>query len=264
MADLGAYQAAAANIYEPMKASEATQLGAVRDTTKNSLESQKGQVNTNYQDAIDQLTQSVEDQTGQINQLYSQRLGGNFSGLQGNDMGKLFSRANQQTTSIASTRANKLNEITTGQTNADINYAAGISSLTSKYQSLETQYAQGAYGDALKAEQEAQDRAQERARSQSNSDREYALSVAKFNQSSADAGKKGYGVAHTKSGGLNFNGPNGQPVTAAQYASVVGTTISELLGASQDPKDKQILKEISKGTSYDVLAKKYPYVFGGV
>lgn len=174
MADLGAYQAAAQQIYEPQKQAEATQLASVRDITKNSLEAQKGQVQTNYQDAINQLTQAVEDQTGQINQLYSQRLGGNFSGLQGNDMGKMFSRANQQTATIASTRANKLNEITTGQTNADIAYGAGYAALTPKYQSLETQYANEAYGSAVKSEQD-----------QANKDREYQLSVAKYYSSAA-------------------------------------------------------------------------------
>lgn len=176
MADISAYQAAAKSIYEPQKQAEVNSLTSVRDTTKNALESQKGQVNTNYQDAINQLTQSIQDQTGQINQLYSQQLGGNFSGLQGNDLGQMFSRANQQQGIVEQTRANKLGEITAAQTNADIEYGTGIANLTPKYQSLESAYANDAYGAAAKAEQD-----------QANKDRDYALSVAKFKQSSSTA-----------------------------------------------------------------------------
>lgn len=236
MADLGAYQAAAASIYDPQLQSEVTQAGAVRDTTKNALESQKGQVNTNYQSAIDQLTQSVEDQTGQINQLYSQRLGGNFSGLQGNDMGKMFSRANQQTATIASTRVNKLNEITTGQTNADIAYAAGVASLTSRYQGLKSQYANENYGAAVKSEQDAAQRQQEKAQAQANSDREYALSVAKFQSSGSSpsvAQNKAAVQTHVTQGLASGSGRDGN-VSRATWNSAMNDYIAGGLGTIRD------------------------------
>src|SRR5947207_2383167 len=176
---LASYQQAAQSIYEPQKQAEQIQLQNTRDTTKNALEAQKGQVQTTYQQAIDKLSQAIQDQTGQINQLYSQRLGGNFSGLQGNDMGQMFSRANQQQGYIEQSRANKLNEITTGQTNADINYGAGVAALNPKYQSLETEYAQKGYGGAVKDYQDQQYK-----QAQLN------LGYARLNQSASNAASK--------------------------------------------------------------------------
>lgn len=184
-----AYMKAAKAIYEPQKTSEAIALKATKTTTINSLEAEKGQISTDYQDAIDKLTQSVQDQTSQINQLYTERLGGNFSGLQGNDLGNMFARANQQQAVIGMTRANKLAQITTGETNAKITYGAGVAALKPKYQSLETQYAQSSYGSALKAQQ-----------TQANNDRAYALSVARFNRSgSGGSGGSGSGGGKTTS-----------------------------------------------------------------
>lgn len=226
-----AYQDAAAAVYEPQKAAEATALGATRDTTKNSLEAEKGQVGTDYQSAIDQLTQSVQDQTGQINQLYSQRLGGNFSGLQGNDLGQMFSRANSDQSIIEQTRANKLGEITAGETNADIDYGAGIAALTPKYQSLETQYAQSAYGEDQKA-----------AQAQANSDRSYNLAATKVGNSQASqfkvSGKSVNGTS-SNSNGYAFTGPNGKPVNMAEY----------IQGAGMGGQD--IIDLLTNGSSYD-------------
>lgn len=169
-----AYQQAAQSIYEPQKQAEQTALQATRDTTKNTLEASKSDVANTYQQAVDKLTQSVQSESADINLLYSQRLGGNFSGLQGNDMGALFSRANQQQGYIESERASKLAQITTGEANADIEYNAGITSLTPKYQSLESEYAAKAYGEDTKAAQD-----------QANKDRDYNLQVAKYRQSGA-------------------------------------------------------------------------------
>lgn len=231
---LSDYQTAANAIYEPQKQADSIQLAATRDTTKNALESQKGQVNTDYTSAIDQLTHSVQDQTNQINQLYSQRLGGNFSGLQGNDLGNMFSRANEQQGLIESTRANKLSEITAGETNADIDYGAGVASLTPKYQSLETQYAQDAYGSAVKEYNTEKQQAQ----TQANSDRSFNLEVAKFNQSATNstnsqATQKASQYKAVKdvsgNGGFTLTGPGGQPVNLAEYASGAGKDVNDIL-----------------------------------
>lgn len=272
MADLAAYQQAAQNIYEPQKQSEQIALTATRDTTKNALEAQKGEVNNDYQQAIDKLTQSVQDEGANINLLYSQRLGGNFSGLQGNDMGQMFAKANQQQGYIATTRANKLNEITTGETNADINYGAGVAALTPKYQSLESQYAQEGYGSALKGEQD-----------QANKDRDYNLSLAKYYQSGANsaastaatnAGK--YKVSQYSSGNKAYTGPNGQTNLYDYAANVAGgdpgqtydLIKQELKTGSQTDQGAYngMLKLEKQGLSQDDilkrLSKSNSYIFG--
>lgn len=250
---MSAYQSAASQIYEPQKQAEQIALTATRDTTKNALEAQKGQVATNYQQAIDQLTNSVQDQTGQINQLYSQRLGGNFSGLQGNDMGKMFSRANQQQGYIESTRANKLNEITTGQTNADITYGAGVAALTPKYQSLETQYAQNAYGSAVKDYQDQQYK-------QAQLNLGYArLNQSAYNNAASNAGKlqaqfKVAGKLNTSTGkndfsqGYAFTGPNGKPVNMSQYISGAGMGGQDIIDLLQNGSsyDRNVAKQVQK------------------
>ncbi len=225
---LAAYQENARAIYEPQKQAEEIGLRATRDTTKNALESQKGQVATTYQQAIDKLTQSVQDQTGQINQLYSQRLGGNFSGLQGNDLGQMFSRANEQQGYIEQTRANKLNEITTGQTNADINYGAGIAALNPRYQSLETEYAQKNYGNALSDYQ-----SQQAAVAAANARVSRSASSAASNTSISQAGK--YKVGQFTSGNKYYTGPNGQ-TNLFQYA--MGANNGDINGAYQEIKSQ--------------------------
>lgn len=232
------YMSAAQAIYQPQQQAEADSLQATDTTTKNTLEAEKPQVQTDYQSAIDKLTQSVQDQTGQINQLYSQRLGGNFSGLQGNDLGQMFSRANEQQSIISQTEANKLSQITTEEGNADISYQSNLAALTPKYQSLEMQSAASAYSDDQKAEQD-----------QANSDRDYNLSVAKFEQSAgsqADTDASKYKSGQYSSGNKYYTGPNGQ-TNLYQYAQGVNG------GASADPDDvlTTIQNELSSGSSTD-------------
>lgn len=252
--NLSDYQAAATAIYQPQDEAEAAQLTSTRDQTINTLESGKAQIGTDYQSAIDKLTQSVQDQTGQINQLYSQRLGGNFSGLQGNDLGQMFSRANDQQSIIEQTRANKLADITTSEDNAQIQYATDWAGLGSKYQSLEDQYAQSAYGTAVKDYQ-----------TQENSDRTYNLDVAKFENSAgnsensasnaAASGYKASAKGSSTNNGYDFTGPNGQPISLAEY----------LQGASQGNGGvwtQTALDILKNGTSYDksiynIAAKAY-------
>jgi hypothetical protein len=77
---------------------------------------------------------------------------------------------------------------------------------------------------------------------------------------------KGYGMSHNTNGGLEFHGPNGSPVTLAQYASVTGTPIANLLAASGDATDAKILKawNATNGDPNKLakLAGQYSYVFG--
>lgn len=229
------YIQAAQAFYEPQKQAEQTTLQATNTTTKNTLEAEKPQIQTDYQSAIDKLTQSVSDQTDQISQLYSQRLGGNFSGLQGNDMGKMFSRANQQQSIISQTEANKLAQITTEEGNADITYQSSLAALTPKYQSLEA----GAAASSYAADQKA-------AQTQANSDRTYQLGVARLGVSAANAGTAAagkYKVSQLSSGNKAYTGPNGQ-TNLYDYASNV---------AGGDPSQTYdiIKKELQSGSATD-------------
>lgn len=256
------YMQAAQAVYQPQQQAEASALQTQNTTTKNTLEAEKPQIQTDYQSAIDKLTQSVKDQTGQINMLYSQRLSGNFSGLQGNDLGQMFSRANEQQSIISQTEANKLAQITTEEGNADITYANSLASLTPKYQSLEQQYAQGAYSDDQKA-----------AQAQANSDRSYQLSVAKFENSASNSSNSAankYSVKQLSSGNKAYTGPNGQ-TNLYQFAAATSggdpsatyqTILSQLKTGSSTDKgayNKVASMSIADGIAY--LQKHNSYIF---
>lgn len=236
------YMEAAQAFYQPQQQAEATSLQATDTTTKNTLEAEKPQIQTDYQSAIDKLTQSVQDQTGQINMLYSQRLGGNFSGLQGNDLGQMFSRANEQQSIISQTEANKLSAITTAEGNADITYNADLSALTPKYQSLEAGAAASAYASDEKD-----------AQTQANSDRTYSLDVAKLGATEANtaatqantAASK-YTVSQLSSGNKAYKGPNGQ-TNLYQFAQGVNGGAS----ANVDDVLSTIQQELGTGSATD-------------
>lgn len=282
---LADYQKAAVALYDPQKQAEANQLKATHDITKNTLEAQKGEVKTNYQSAIDDLLQSVQDQSGQINQLYSQRLGGNFSGLQGNDMGMMFSRANKQQALISTTEANKLNEITAGEANADIAYGTGIANLEPKYHSLEEEASQSNYGSAVKEyntqKQQDIDNSFKEANLQlgydrlSSSNANAAASRAQSANDKATSAASKYKVAQYDSGNKKYTGPNGQ-TNLYDYASNVAlgdpdTAYSiikqELSTGSQTDKGAYngMLKLEKQGLSpseiIQRLAKSNPYIF---
>lgn len=233
------YMQAAQAIDQPLMQAEQTSLAATNATTKATLEAEKPQIQTDYTSAIDKLSQSVQDQTAQINSLYSQRLGGNFSGLQGNDMGQMFSRANEQMSIIGQTEANKLAQITTEEGNADVTYQADLAALTPKYQSMELSQAASAYSADVKA-----------AQTQANSDRSYNLSVARLGLSeskaastaAADVGK-GFSVKQLSSGNKAYTGPNGQ-TNLYQYASNVG-------GGDPSATYNIIKQELSTGSQTD-------------
>lgn len=245
------YQAAASAIYEPLKAADAASITATDQTTKNTLEAEKPQVETDYQSAIETLTNSVQDQTAKISQLYANNLSGNFSGLEGNDMGELFSRANQQEGIIASTEANKLSAITTEEGNADITMNADLAALTPKYQSEETQYAESAYGSAV-------DEYNKEAYQNEELNLSYAkLGVEEENSSTSAAnstanefkatgkpvvGPNGSTDTTSTSAGYNFTGPNGTPINLATFLTGSG-------GGSVNPN--QLLDILQNGSSYD-------------
>lgn len=239
------YMQAAEAVYQPQEQAEATSLQATDTTTKNTLQAEVPQIQTDYQSAIDKLTQSVQNQTASINQLYSQRLGGNFSGLQGNDLGSMYAQANEQQSIISQTEANKLSEITTEEGNADITYQADLSALTPKYQSLEESAAETSYAADQKAAQD-----------QSNSDRTYDLDVAKFEQSASNSdtsasntAASAYKLKQGSDSQYMFTGPNGQPISFAEY----------LQGASQGNGQvwtQTALNVLKNGTSYDQTVYK--------
>lgn len=260
MADLATYQAAANSIYDPQQTNESAALAATNNANVATLQGQKGQINQDYGQAIQNLNQTTQQNTGQINQLYTQRLGGNFSGLQGNDLGQMFSRAQQDQTNIETSRANKLNNINTEVSNSNNTYNTANNSLVGKYSALKNEYANKALADSQKQEQDNYyKQADLQLRQQSNN-------IAAARASKAPDPAKGYGNTRTASGGYYFHGENGVPVTLAQYAQATGASMQNLLQSSSDPTDAIIYKEMSNAKTPQqqaAVAAKYQYVFGG-
>lgn len=226
-ASLATYQSAANSIYDPQLQSDLATAKNTMNSNVATLESGKGQINTDYTTAVQNLQQAVQDQTGQINQLYSERLGGNFSGLQGNDMGQMFARSNQQQANIESTRANKLAAITTAQTNEANTYNTTVGSLNSKYAGLKSQYAQDAYASAAKDEQD-------QAYKQAQLNLSYAKLANSSNSGASSAAGK-YKVGQYSSGNKYYTGPNGQ-TNLFQYA--MGSNGGDINAAYQEIKSQ--------------------------
>lgn len=249
---LSDYQTAAQAIYQPKLQADITTSKADSAVQVANLESSKGQINTNYTSAIQNLQNSVQDQTGRIGQLYTSRLLGNTSGLQGNDMGEMYSRANQRQGTIESTRVNALNSISTQEANINNQEIARESALASKYQGLQADYANSGYASAAKDYQAQQLQQQKIAKDQYNSDRQYGLGVARLNLSAQSAAKAQSGMykATAKAGnqGFAYAGPNGQALNLGQYAKSVASNggdalkiIQNQLRASNTDTDKQAL-----------------------
>lgn len=253
---LSSYQQAAQSIYEPQLQADITSSKAKTAADIANEESLKGQVATDYTSAIDKLAQNVQDQTAKISQLYTERLGGNFSGLQGNDMGQLYARTNEQQSIIEQTRANKLAQISTAETNLQNTGNADLSALTSKYQGLEADYAQKAYGSAVSQYNTDQYRQtqlglsearlgieqQKLANSETASQKEYKASG---KGSSVSAGGSGTGDT---SKGYNFTGPNGEPINMSQYIQGAGKNGQDIINLLQNGSsyDRNIAKQVQK------------------
>src|ERR1039458_1032419 len=147
---LATYQSAATSIYAPQETAANT---LATNTTASDIaneEALKGTVETNYTTAINNLTNTTNTNVAKINQLYTTRLGGNFSGLQGNDLGSLFAKEGQSLSTIESTRADKLNSIATTESNDQNTLNATIAANASKYQGSEASYANTNYNSAVK------------------------------------------------------------------------------------------------------------------
>lgn len=256
---LSDYQAAAQAIYQPQLEADITTSKASSASKIANLETSKGQIQTNYTSAIQNLQNSVQDQTGKIGQLYTSRLLGNTSGLQGNDMGEMYARANQTQGTIESSRANALNGISVQQANINNEELAGESALRGKYQGLQADYANSGYSSAVKdyqskqLEQQKMAQAQENmAQAQANSDRQYGLDVARLNLSAQSANNATSGMykASAKAGnqGFAYTGPNGQALNLGQYAKSIASNstdalkvIKNQLQASNTDTDKKAL-----------------------
>lgn len=153
MADLSTYQKAADAIYNPQLDAEMAQNSQSLKNAQAALDSEQTGIEPAYQTAIRNLNDQTLQNEGKINQLYSQRLGGQFSGLQGNDMGMMYSKATQAKSDIETSRANKLADIASRRTLAQGTYDTNANALRSKYSGMKAQYAQDNYNDAIKQEQ---------------------------------------------------------------------------------------------------------------
>lgn len=80
----------------------------------------------------------------------------------------------------------------------------------------------------------------------------------------SSANTTGYSAAKDKSGGTQFT-YKGSPITAAQYYDTVGNATDLKNFLQNDANSKNAYKDYTSGKyTYDQLAKKYPYIFGGV
>lgn len=144
------YQAQAASEYQPQLAAEQTTAAASHQANLNTLNTQSSSVGHQYDFQEQTLAQTVQSEAAQINQTYATHLLGNFSGLQGNDMGQMFSKANVQQNNIETQRTDAINAINTSIANENLGYTASSAALTSKYQGLEASAADSSYNAAVK------------------------------------------------------------------------------------------------------------------
>ena len=258
---LATYQSQAQSIYAPQQQAEQTSLTASHQANLNTLNAEKAAVDPTYALQEASLQSSVQQQAAQINQTYSERLLGNFSGLQGNDMGQMFAKANLQEQTIQQQRTDALNSIATQVANEDLTYNADVAALTPKYQSLENQYANSAYSSAVNSAntQAYQDANLQLKQESINNTANYdAAKLANTAASGYKATPKTYkyvdskGVTQTGSHGYSYTGPNGQSLNLGQWAaatqggdpnSTLASIVSQLRGSSTSA-DKQALTAI--------------------
>lgn len=274
---LATYEAQATAEYAPQEAAEQTQDAATHQANLNTLGTQLGSVGTQYDEQEQALTSTVQSESAQIAQTYATHLLGNFSGLQGNDMGEMFSKANLQEQDIETQRTNAVNAVNTAITNENLTYNADVASLGSKYQGLESGAASDAYNSAEK-DYETQEYQQE----------ELGLEYAKLSETTSnDAATQQNNYlsqfkATEKSGGVGYayTGPNGESLDLGQYATALagGNTDNALsiaenqLSQSQTSYDKSALGYIgtlqkqgkSSSDILDAVSKKYSLDFSGV
>jgi hypothetical protein len=260
---LSDYQAAAVALYAPQEASEAQDISTTLTEDINTEEAGKAQIGTNYTTAMNNLSLSVQQNTGKIDQLYTERLGGNFSGLEGNDLGTMYASADNQQATIEATRTNALNAITTAETNATLQANQQTEDLGSKYNALETTYAESNYATASKdylteindiatqeyhqedlgIQQEKVDASIENtATTQANT------TASEFKAAGKETvGPNGSTDIASTSAGYNFTGPNGTPVNMNTYLNGTGAISNGQLQGNGG----QLLALLSNGSAYD-------------
>ena len=261
---LSEYESQATSEYAPQESSALTTQGATHQANLNTLNTNLNDVGAQYDIQEEQLGSSVQQEAGQIAQTYATSLLGNTSGLQGNDMGEMFSNANLQEQSIETQRTNAINSINTSITNEDLTNNADTEAIQSQYAGEEASAADTAYNDAVSEYNTEEYQQQELGLEQEKID------VSETNTANTEAntlansysatGKTAYdstsntNVAST-SNGYDFKGPNGTPVNMASYITgAQGMTSGFSPTASAQA---QVIDLLQNGSATDkaVLAK---------
>lgn len=204
MADLAQFQAQANAIYDPQGAAEKASLKTGYDATYSQLESSKADVGTNYERAIRGVNETEKGQVSSLNALYSSRLAGNFSGLQGNALQGLYGKDNQARADLATNRINKLAQITGQETSALNKYNTDSRGVDAKITSEKAKYSSENYNSAVREEQRV---AMEQEKERAAAERENAkmaqaeafhsdqmnMEYAKINSSRSGGGSRGGG-----------------------------------------------------------------------
>lgn len=231
--NLADYQSAAQAADAPLEAAEQTTDAATHQANLNTLTEQQSEIGPQYDQALEALQTQLTGETGALNQKYTEALQGNFSGLQGNDLGMLYSKANQDVTSIQTQRANALNEVSTKISNENLTYNANESALTSKYQGEEASDANSAYDTALNQYNTQQAELEREEISASGSGGSGLTEDELLGQ------EEKYKAIQTDTGHYNFTNANGQPISMAEY----------IAGSGQG--SGAVLDLLQNGTAYD-------------
>lgn len=251
MADAATYSAQASSIYDPQQAADTASLAAENKASQVSYTTDTNAAQSAYAAALagnQKATDSAiarDNFTASTHGLWS-------SGLAANGIHATNQAYLDNSSKIELARAQKLTDIASRRTANDTGYQAKTGALTSKYLSAKNTY----IADHMNAD--TRQAAQEQAASQRQ-----AASDARYASRHVEDPAKGYSTKNNSSGGRDFTGPNGRPVTAAQYAQVTGTNVGDLLSASTDKNDQQILSDLKNSSiNNDQLQQKYPWVFG--
>lgn len=247
---LATYQSAAEAADQPLEQAEATTDAATHQANLNTLQEQQSEIDPTYDQAVEALNTQITGETGALNQKYTEALQGNFSGLQGNDLGMLYSKANQDLTTIQTQRANALNEVATKISNENLTYTAGESALTSKYQAQEASDANSAYDTALN-EYNTQESELERSE----------ISASTSANNAATAAEAGFKVKQGTQGQYMFTDKNGTPISMAEFISGSGGGSGKVLDLLQNGTsyDKSVYAKVSNltGDALESALSKY-------
>lgn len=240
---LATYQSQAEAQYAPELAADEATATATHQANLNTLSEQQSEINPEYDQAVTALQTQLTGETGALNQKYTEALQGNFSGLNGNDLGMLYSKANQDFTSIQTQRANALNEVATKISNENLTYNANESALTSKYQGEEAAAANSSYDTALN---EYNTQEAENARASSSSG---GLTAGELLTE-----MNGYKVKQGKQGQYMFTNANNTPISMADFIAGSGQGSGAVLSMLQNGTsyDKSVYSKV-KGLSGDAL-----------